>query len=63
MKLTDPVVTVLKLEAGASYNVQYGLKAGASLGFTRDITHGTNAFSAMVGASIAVMEVDWSALF
>lgn len=63
MKLTDPVVTVLWLEAGASYNVQYGLKAGASLGFTHDITHGTNAFSATVGASIAVMEVDWSALF
>lgn len=63
MKLNDPVVTVLKLEAGASYNVQKGLKASASLGFTRDITHGTSAFAATIGASVAVMDVDWGLLF
>lgn len=63
MKLNDPVVTVLKLEAGASYNVQKGLKASASLGFTRDITHGTSAFAATIGASVAVMDVDWNSLF
>lgn len=63
MKLTGPVVTVLKLQAGASYNVQKGLKASASLGFTQDITHGTNAFSATIGASVAVMDVDWNSLF
>lgn len=59
----DAVVTVLKLEAGASYNVQKGLKASASLGFTQDITHGTSAFAATVGASVAVMDVDWNDLF
>lgn len=63
MKLNDPVVTVLKLEAGASYNVQKGLKASVSLGFTRDITHGTSAFAATIGASVAVMDVDWNSLF
>lgn len=63
MKLTDPIVTVLKLQAGASYNVQKGLKASASLGFTKDITHGTSAFAATIGASVAVMDVDWNSLF
>lgn len=63
MKLNDPVVTVLKLEAGALYNVQKGLKASASLGFTHDITHGTSAFAATIGASVAVMDVDWNSLF
>lgn len=63
MKLNDPVVTVLKLEAGASYNVQKGLKASASFGFTQDITHGTSAFAATIGASVAVMDVDWNSLF
>lgn len=63
MKLNDPVVTVLKLQAGASYNVQKGLKASASFGFTQDITHGTSAFAATIGASVAVMDVDWNSLF
>ncbi len=63
MKLNEPIVTVLKLQAGASYNVQKGLKASASLGFTQDITHGTSAFAATIGASVAVMDVDWNALF
>lgn len=63
MKLNEPIVTVLKLQAGASYNVQKGLKACASLGFTQDITHGTGAFAATIGASIAVMDVDWNSLF
>lgn len=63
MKLNDPVVTVLKLQAGASYNVQKGLKASASFGFTQDITHGTSAFAATIGASVAVMDVDWGLLF
>lgn len=63
MKLTNPIVTVLKLQAGASYNVQKGLKANASLGFTKDITHDTSAFAATIGASVAVMDVDWNSLF
>lgn len=63
MKLNDPVVTVLKLHAGASYNVQKGLKASTSFGFTQDITHGTSAFAATIGASVAVMDVDWNSLF
>ena len=63
MKLTDPVTTTLKIEAGASYNVQAGLQALAEVGYTRDMTHSTQAFSATIGASVSVMEVDWNNLF
>ena len=61
--LTPPVTTVLLLEAGASYYLQEGFRLDAELGFTRDITHGTSAFRASVGASIAVCDVDWKNLF
>ena len=51
------------LEAGASYYLQEGFRLDAELGFTRDITHGTSAFRASVGASIAVCDVNWKDLF
>ncbi len=63
MKLTDPVTTTLKIELGASYNVQKGLQGLANLGYTRDIAHKTQAFSVTVGASVAIMNVDWKNLF
>ncbi len=63
MRLTDPVTTTLKLELGASYNIQAGLQGLAKLGYAKDLTHGTQAFSATVGASVSVMEVDWKNLF
>ena len=61
--LTAPVITVLMIEAGASYYLQEGFRLDAELGFTRDITHGTSAFRASVGASIAVCDVNWKDLF
>ncbi len=61
--LTAPVTTVLMLEAGASYYLQEGFMLDASLGFTRDITHGTSAFKGSIGASIAICDVDWAKLF
>ena len=61
--LTEPVTHVLMLEAGFAYYLQEGFKVDASLGFTSDITHGTSAFRASVGASIAVCDVDWKNLF
>ena len=51
------------LEAGASYYLQEGFRLDAELGFTRDITHGTSAFRASIGASIDVTGVDWKNLF
>ncbi len=63
MKLTDPVTTTLKVELGAAYNVQAGLQGLAQLGYARDLTHGTQAFSATVGASVSVPDVDWNNLF
>ncbi|MBR5098966.1 MAG: hypothetical protein IK091_07080, partial [Spirochaetales bacterium] len=61
--LSEPVTDVLMLEAGCSYYLQEGFKVDASLAFTADITHGTQAFMANVGASIAVCDVDWNKLF
>ncbi|MBO4425344.1 MAG: hypothetical protein J5768_07500 [Spirochaetales bacterium] len=61
--LSEPVTDVLMLEAGCSYYLQEGFKVDASLAFTADITHGTQAFKANVGASIAVCDVDWNKLF
>ena len=54
---------VLMLEAGCSYFLQEGFKLDAQIGFTRDITHGTSAFRASIGASIAICDVDWKNLF
>lgn len=61
--LTSPVTTVLMLEGGASYYLQEGFRIDASLGYTKDITHGTGAFKASVGAAIAVCDIDWANLF
>ena len=61
--ITEPVTDILMLEAGFAYYLQEGFRLDASLGFTADITHGTNAFRASVGASIAVCDVDWKNLF
>ena len=61
--LSEPVTDILMLEAGCSYYLQEGFKIDASLAFTADITHETQAFRANVGASIAVCDVDWNKLF
>ena len=61
--ISDPVTSVLMIEAGASYYLQESFRLDAELGFTMDITHGTNALRASVGASIAVCDVDWKNLF
>lgn len=61
--ISAPVTTVLLLEAGCSYFLQEGFKLDAQIGFTRDITHGTSAFRASIGASIAICDVDWKNLF
>ena len=61
--ISAPVTMVLMLEAGCSYFLQEGFKLDAQIGFTRDITHGTSAFRASIGASIAICDVDWKNLF
>lgn len=61
--LSAPVTTVLMLEGGASYYLQEGFRVDASLGYTRDFTHGTGAFRGTLGASIAICDVDWAKLF
>ncbi len=61
--ITGPATTVLMIEAGAAYHLQAGFKANAEIGFTKDLTHGTQAFQATVGASINVCDVDWKNLF
>lgn len=63
MRLSDPVTTTLKLDLGASYNLQKGLSALAEFGYTRDITHSTQAVDITIGASVSVMDVDWAHLF
>lgn len=51
------------VSAGACYYLDAGFKAEAAVKFTKDLTHGTQAFKASVGASIAVCDVDWKNLF
>lgn len=63
MRLCDPVTTTLKLELGGSYNLQKGLQGLAEIGYTRDITHSTQAFTAAIGVSVSLMDVDWKNLF
>lgn len=52
--LSGPVTKVLMLNAGISYNIFSGFQANAELGLTKDLTHGTQAFKATVGASIDI---------
>lgn len=61
--LSAPVTKVLMVSAGACYYLDAGFKAEAAVKFTKDLTHGTQAFKASVGASIAVCDVDWKNLF
>ncbi len=61
--LSAPVTKVLMIEGGASYYLDAGFRADAALKYTRDLTHGTDAIKASVGASIAVCDVDWRNLF
>lgn len=63
MKLTDPIVEALKVTAGLEYYLDKGFKANAEFGLSKDLTHGTSAISAKVGASIALCEADWKNLF
>lgn len=63
MKLTDPVTTVLKLEAGAAYFLQEGFKLNGSFGYTKDLTHDAHSISVRLGGSISVTDVDWKNLF
>ncbi len=63
MKLTDPVTTAIKIEGGAAYYIQKGLKLNGSAGVTIDATHKTSAYNLRIGAAFDLCTIDWKALF
>lgn len=63
MELYGPLTQAIKVEGSLTWQLQKGFKATAQLGYTADLTHSTGAFTAKVGAQIAVLDVDWSHLF
>ena len=59
LKLSGDVTTVLSLSSSVKYYPQSGLGFEASVCYTRDMTHGENAFRVYAGVNLALCEIDW----
>lgn len=57
IKLSGDITTALKTEFGIEYHLQSAIKFNASFGYTKDITHNTHSFQAIVGTSIDVCSI------
>lgn len=58
-KLSGDVTTVLSISSTATYFPKDGLGIEASVCFTRDMTHETNAFKVFAGVKMALSEIEW----